>query len=238
MSGCGRGPRHDGLSGGVAGPAGGGRGGNGRTLDGCLRPALFDPLSESSGSAEPEAVGRQARSPAAQRAENGLEGPPPVQAEAQGSLEAQEDVGASPASAPQEAWAAASSHAPPVATPAEALTLARQSARHFSDAQPDVLAEAAVEGGERPALLEQAEQLNRAVVRARRGDATVRAPWAEEGRTALSGRTGQRSGGWLERGEDSAAAVDRAFQRDSRRYDQGFALYRGGSCGASDTDAL
>ena len=42
-----------------------------------LRPALFDPLSESSGSAEPEAVGRQARSPAAQRAENGLEGPPP-----------------------------------------------------------------------------------------------------------------------------------------------------------------
>ena len=59
-----------------------------------LRPALFDPLSESSGSAEPEAVGRQARSPAAQRAENGLEGPPPVQAEAQGSLEAQEDVGA------------------------------------------------------------------------------------------------------------------------------------------------
>ena len=75
------------------------------------------------------------------------------------------------------------------------------------------------------ALLEQAEQLNRAVERARRGDATVRAPWAEEGRTALSGRTGQRSGGWLERGEDSAAAVDRAFQRDSRRYDQGFALY-------------
>lgn len=65
-----------------------------------LGPALFDPLSESSGSAEPEAVGRQARSPAAQRAENGLEGPPPVQAEAQGSLEAQEDVGASPASAP------------------------------------------------------------------------------------------------------------------------------------------
>ena len=50
-----------------------------------LGPALFDPLSESSGSAEPEAVGRQARSPAAQRAENGLEGPPPVQAEAQGS---------------------------------------------------------------------------------------------------------------------------------------------------------
>lgn len=72
-----------------------------------LGPALFDPLSESSGSAEPEAVGRQARSPAAQRTENGLEGPPPVQAEAQGSLEAQEDVGASPASAPQEAWAAA-----------------------------------------------------------------------------------------------------------------------------------
>ena len=26
-------------------------------------------------------------------------------------------------------------------------------------------------------------------------------------------------------GEDHAAAVDRAFQRDSKRYDQGFALY-------------
>ena len=166
-----------------------------------LRPALFDPLSESSGSAEPEAVGRQARSPAAQRAENGLEGPPPVQAEAQGSLEAQEEKRS------------------------EARILGRLWAPDWSVSQPDVLAEAAVEGGERPALLEQAEQLNRAVERARRGDATVRAPWAEEGRTALSGRTGQRSGGWLERGEDSAAAVDRAFQRDSRRYDQGFALY-------------
>lgn len=190
-----------------------------------MRPALFDPLSESSGSAEPEAVGRQARSPAAQRAENGLEGPPPVQAEAQGSLEAQEDVGASPASAPQEAWAAAWSPAPPEEKRSEARILGRLWAPDWSVSQPDVLAEAAVEGGERPALLEQAEQLNRAVERARRGDATVRAPWAEEGRTALSGRTGQRSGGWLERGEDSAAAVDRAFQRDSRRYDQGFALY-------------
>ena len=184
-----------------------------------LRPALFDPLSESSGSAEPEAVGRQARSPAAQRAENGLEGPPPVQAEAQGSLEAQEDVGASPASAPQEAWAATWSPAPPEEKRSEARILGRLWAPDWSVSQPDVLAEAAVEGGERPALLEQAEQLNRAVERARRGDATVRAPWAEEG------RTGQRSGGWLERGEDSAAAVDRAFQRDSRRYDQGFALY-------------
>lgn len=90
-----------------------------------LRPALFDPLSESSGSAEPEAVGRQARSPAAQRAENGLEGPPPVQAEAQGSLEAQEDVGASPASAPQEAWAAAWSPAPPEEKRSEARILGR-----------------------------------------------------------------------------------------------------------------
>ena len=91
-----------------------------------LGPALFDPLSESSGSAEPEAVGRQARSPAAQRTENGLEGPPPVQAEAQGSLEAQEDVGASPASAPQEAWAAAWSPAPPEETRSEARILGRR----------------------------------------------------------------------------------------------------------------
>ena len=90
-----------------------------------LGPALFDPLSESSGSAEPEAVGRQARSPAAQRTENGLEGPPPVQAEAQGSLEAQEDVGASPASAPQEAWAAAWSPAPPEEKRSEARILGR-----------------------------------------------------------------------------------------------------------------
>ena len=140
-------------------------------------------------------------------------------------MEAQEDVGASPASAPQEAWAAAWSPAPPEEKRSEARILGRLWAPDWSVSQPDVLAEAAVEGGERPALLEQAEQLNRAVERARRGDATVRAPWAEEGRTALSGRTGQRSGGWLERGEDSAAAVDRAFQRDSRRYDQGFALY-------------
>ena len=118
-----------------------------------LRPALFDPLSESSGSAEPEAVGRQARSPAAQRAENGLEGPPPVQAEAQGSLEAQEDVGASPASAPQEAWAATWSPAPPEEKRSEARILGRLWAPDWSVSQPDVLAEAAVEGGERPAAL-------------------------------------------------------------------------------------
>lgn len=117
-----------------------------------LGPALFDPLSESSGSAEPEAVGRQARSPAAQRAENGLEGPPPVQAEAQGSLEAQEDVGASPASAPQEAWAAAWSPAPPEEKRSEARILGRLWAPDWSVSQPDVLAEAAVEGGDaRPA---------------------------------------------------------------------------------------
>ena len=76
-----------------------------------------------------------------------------------------------------------------------------------------------------PALLERAERLDRAVGQARRGDTAVRSTGSPTGGTALSGLAVRQSGGWLERGEDHAAAVDRAFQRDSRRYDQGFALY-------------
>ena len=75
------------------------------------------------------------------------------------------------------------------------------------------------------ALLERAERLDRAVGQARRGDTAVRSTGSPTGGTALSGLAVRQSGGWLERGEDHAAAVDRAFQRDSRRYDQGFALY-------------
>ena len=78
---------------------------------------------------------------------------------------------------------------------------------------------------ERPALLEQAERLERTVGQARGGAAAVRSARVETGELTTPGRAGRRPWGWSERGEDPAAAVDRAFQRDSRRYDQGFALY-------------
>ena len=58
--------------------------------------------------------------------------------------------------------------------------------------------------------------------RSRGGPASAR---VETGELTTPGRAGRRPWGWSERGEDPAAAVDRAFQRDSRRYDQGFALY-------------
>ena len=91
----------------------------------------------------------------------------------------------------------------------------------------------------RPALLEQLRTLERAAAQAaalpsRRssslGDVHARSA-ARSGARDLSAPAGQAAsywGGAQENrlgGTDPAQAVDRAFQRDSRRYDRGFSLY-------------
>lgn len=91
-----------------------------------------------------------------------------------------------------------------------------------------------------PALLRQGQDLERSAARAwllaaRSGlqsSAAGSAALGKEtsGRLSLPGGTQAGSGwrelrtGWPE-GEDPALLVDRAFQRDSRRYDRGFSLY-------------
>lgn len=180
-----------------------------RWLD-TLGPALAEPP----GGAGLRELEREARRPAAL-----------VQAEAQGVLATSEDVDAFLPSDPPEDWEAAWSSVPPEGETPEIRILGYQEDPDWNVPQLDVLTEASREGVERPALLEQAEHLDQAVERTWRGGAAVRAPRVEAGRTALQDWVGRRSGGWPERGEDPAAAVDRAFQRDSRRYDQGFALY-------------
>lgn len=91
-----------------------------------------------------------------------------------------------------------------------------------------------------PALLRQGQDLERSAARAwllaaRSGlqsSAAGSAAWGKgtSGRSSLPGGTQAGSGwrelrtGWPE-GEDPALLVDRAFQRDSRRYDRGFSLY-------------
>lgn len=179
-----------------------------RWLD-TLGPALAEPP----GGAGLRELEREARRPAALAAAGNPELSALVQAEAQGVLATLEDVDAFLPSAPPEGE-----------TP-EIRILGYQGAPDWNVPQLDVLAEASREGVERPALLEQAEHLDQAVERTWRRGAAVSAPRVEAGRTALQDWVGRRSGGWPERGEDPAAAVDRAFQRDSRRYDQGFALY-------------
>ncbi len=91
--------------------------------------------------------------------------------------------------------------------------------------QPAALEEAAGQRASRPALLKRAERLERMVQQAQREGGAVRSTGMSEGGMDLPHRAGRQPGGWPERGEDHAAAVDRAFQRDSRRYDQGFSLY-------------
>ena len=126
---------------------------------------------------------------------------------------------------PPETWTVARGPVPPEKEPTDAHIPEFLEAAAWPAPQPDALEEADGRKSERPALLERAERLDRAVRQARRGDTAVRSTGSPAGGTALSGLAARQSGGWLERGEDHAAAVDRAFQRDSRRYDQGFALY-------------
>ena len=191
-----------------------------RWLD-TLGPALAEPP----GGAGLRELEREARRPAALEAAGNPELSALVQAAAQGVLATSEDVEAFLPSDPPEDWTAAWSSVPPEGETPEIRILGYQEDPDWNVPQLDVLTEASREGVERPALLEQAEHLDQAVERTWRGRAAVRAPRVEAGRTALQDWVGRRSGGWPERGEDPAAAVDRAFQRDSRRYDQGFALY-------------
>lgn len=91
----------------------------------------------------------------------------------------------------------------------------------------------------RPALLQQAQDLERqagqaqALVQDRRSRSLApalalpsrgQAPFPSQ--TAEGNGGGQNAGGtaWPG-GEDQARLIDRAFQRDSRRYDRGFSLY-------------
>ena len=91
----------------------------------------------------------------------------------------------------------------------------------------------------RPVLLQQAQDLER---QAGQAQALAQERWSRtlasaltfpsRGQTSLSSQTAAGSGGgqntdgtvWPVR-EDQARLIDRAFQRDSRRYDRGFSLY-------------
>lgn len=91
----------------------------------------------------------------------------------------------------------------------------------------------------RPVLLQQAQNLERqagqaqALAQDRRSRALTSAlalPSRVQG--SFSSQTAERSGVWQSArgtawpgGEDQARLIDRAFQRDSRRYDRGFSLY-------------
>ena len=91
----------------------------------------------------------------------------------------------------------------------------------------------------RPALLQQAQDLERqagqALALAQDRRSRVLAPaltLPSRGQASFSSQTGEGSGGrqnsggaaWTG-GEEQARLIDRAFQRDSRRYDRGFSLY-------------
>ena len=96
-----------------------------------------------------------------------------------------------------------------------------------------------VRNRERPVLLQQAQALERRAAQAqaltqdRRSRALTSAlalPSRVQG--SFSSQTAERSGVWQSArgtawpgGEDQARLIDRAFQRDSRRYDRGFSLY-------------
>ena len=91
----------------------------------------------------------------------------------------------------------------------------------------------------RPVLLQQAQNLERqagqaqALAQDRRS--RVLAPaltLPSRGQASFPSQTAEENGGGqstggaaLPDGEDQARLIDRAFQRDSRRYDRGFSLY-------------
>lgn len=91
----------------------------------------------------------------------------------------------------------------------------------------------------RPALLQQAQDLERqagqALALAQDRRSRVLAPaltLPSRGQASFPSQTAEENGGGqstggaaLPDGEDQARLIDRAFQRDSRRYDRGFSLY-------------
>ena len=151
--------------------------------------------------------------------------PEAVWTEAWEALEPPEAVESALPPGPPETWTAARGPVPPEKEPTDAHIPGSLEAAAWPSPQPDALEEADGRQSERPALLERAERLGWAVGQARRGGTAVRSAGVETGELTTPGRAGRRPWGWSERGEDHAAVVDRAFQRDSRRYDQGFALY-------------
>lgn len=90
-----------------------------------------------------------------------------------------------------------------------------------------------------PALLQQAQDLERqagqaqALVQDRRSRSLASAlALPSRGQASFPSQTAEENGGGqstggaaLPDGEDQARLIDRAFQRDSRRYDRGFSLY-------------
>ena len=76
----------------------------------------------------------------------------------------------------------------------------------------------------RPALLGRLQALERAALSVRGGDAPGRSLGADV-RAPAGPQPLQRDRPPEPAGELSVQAVDRAFQRDSRRYDRGFSLY-------------
>ena len=91
----------------------------------------------------------------------------------------------------------------------------------------------------RPALLQQAQDLERqagqalALAQDRRSRSLAPAlTLPSRGQASFPSQTAEENGGGqstggaaLPDGEDQARLIDRAFQRDSRRYDRGFSLY-------------
>ena len=96
-----------------------------------------------------------------------------------------------------------------------------------------------VRNRERPVLLQQAQALERRAAQAQaltqdRRSRALTPVWAIplRGQSSFPSQTAERSGVWQSArgtawpgGEDQARLIDRAFQRDSRRYDRGFSLY-------------
>lgn len=151
--------------------------------------------------------------------------PEAVWTEAWEALDSPEAVESAFPPGPPGTWTAVRGPIPPEKEPPDACIPGSPEGAAWPVPQPDALEEADGKQSERPALLERAERLERTVGQARRESAAVRFAGMPAGGTALPHQAGRRSGWRSERGEGSAAAVDRAFQRDSRRYDQGFALY-------------
>ena len=106
-------------------------------------------------------------------------------------------------------------------------------------AEADAVLLEQVRSRKRPVLLQQAQDLERQAGQAqdlaqdRRGRALASAlALPSRGQASFPSQTaegnggGQNAGGTaLPGGEDQARLIDRAFQRDSRRYDRGFSLY-------------
>ena len=119
--------------------------------------------------------------------------------------------------------------------PAEADTVLLEQAR--SQRRSALLEQ--VRSRKRPVLLQQAQDLERQAVQAQdlaqeRWSRTLASAltFPSRGQTSFPSQTTAGSGGgqntdgtvWPVR-EDQARLIDRAFQRDSRRYDRGFSLY-------------